>query len=179
MKRLSFILFALALQACSGTIYTVQSPKFVDGVTEGVLFHGYRMETVKTVLDRIRQSKTGEITHSMYEDPSSPRFCTPRVKETKVAVADYSTQYAIRYKPALFESNKFAVELDKGTLQSVNSESVPGPAAAVESLQGLAGVREDILDGVTKAAEAADDKALQSILGIAPARTPITCTASE
>lgn len=175
MKRSMLVLLALALPACSGTIYTVKSPKFDEnGVTEGVLFYGYRMETVKTVLDRIRHKKTGDITHSMYEDPSSSRFCLPQIKETKVAVADYSTQYAIRYDAALFESNKFSVELDKGMLKAVNSESVPGAKTAVDALAGLNVAREDVLNGVAAAlAEEADAEAF------VPGMSRIPCTASE
>ena len=164
---------------CSGKIYTVQTPKFVNGKTEGVPFYGYKTVDKKIVLDRIRHPKTGNITHSIYEAPNSDNYCAPQVKVTRVMVADYETQYAIKYKPGLFETNKFSVELDKGMLKAVNSESTPSIKTAVESLQGIADIREDILDGFVKASEASNEATMNSVLGQAPKAVPIKCSSSE
>ena len=172
-------LFVLLLSGCSGTIYTVQNPKFENGVTEGVLFYGYKPVEKKVLFDRIRHKKTGDITHSMYENPQSNKYCAPNVIVKKVIEADYSTVYAVKYVPGWFETNKFSVTLEKGTLQSVNSESTPGVKTAVESLQGIASLREDILDGFVKASDASTEKTL-NVLGGGPAQaTPIKCSTNE
>lgn len=147
-----------------------ESPQFTDGVTEGVLFYGYKSVEKKVVLDRIRQEKTGDITHSMYELSNSTKYCAPQIQKTKIIEADYETQYAIKYKPGLFESNKFSVELDKGMLKAVNSESNPGLKTAVDSLQGLV----NIFDGSTTSAEASI-----AAQGAAQQTTPIKCSTNE
>lgn len=178
--RLLILLFAMSLLVgCSGKIHTVQSPQFKDGKTEGVLFYGYKIVDKKIVLDRIRHPKTGNITHSIYEVPGSDNYCAPQIKITKVMVPDYDTQYAIKYEPGLFETNKFSVELDKGMLKTVNSESTPGVKTAVESLQGIADLREDILDGFVKASDASNEATKASVLGQAPKATPIKCSCNE
>lgn len=179
MKIIIIVLAVATLTACSGKIYTVQNPKFNDGKTEGVLFYGYKPIEKKVLFDRIRHPKTGDITHSIYEPPGSSKYCAPNVIIKKVIEADYETVYAIKYEPGLFETNKFGVELDKGTLKSVNSESTPGVKTAVESLQGIASLREDILDGFAKASDASTEKTM-SVLSGAPAQaTPIKCTTNE
>jgi len=179
MKVLSIAISAILVSGCSGTIYTVQSPSFQDGKTEGVLFYGHKAVDKKVVMDRIRHPKTGDITHSMYELPTSKKFCAPATKTTKVIVADYSTQYAVKYDPGLFETNKFSVGLEKGMLKSVNSESTPGIKTAVESLQGLVDIREDILDKFTVASEKASEKSLNSVMGLSPQATPIKCSSNK
>lgn len=143
--RLYFLLCVVSIAGCSGKIYTVQNPEFIDGQVEGVIFHGYKYEDVSVKYDRIRNVKTGEITHSSYEDKDSPRYCVEKLVQIPVVKADYSTRYAIRYEAAIFETNKFSVELEKGTLKAVNTEATPG---AVESLQALADLREDIMNGI-------------------------------
>jgi len=179
MKLLLVGAWVVLLAGCSGKIYTVQTPQFVDGKTEGVLFYGYKAVEKKTVLDRIRHTKTGNITHSMYETPGTAKYCSPQIKLKTVMVADYSTQYAIKYEPGLFETNKFSVELDKGMLKSVNSESTPGLKTAVESLQGLVDISQDILSGFVNAAEVDSAKAMNSVLGNAPQSTPIKCSTNQ
>jgi len=174
-----FALAVILLSGCSGKVYTVKDPQFIEGKTEGVIFYGYKPVDKKVLFDRIRHPKTGDITHSMYEAPGSSKYCAPNVIIKKVVEADYSTVYSVKYEPGLFETNKFGVVLENGTLKSVNSESTPGVKTAVESLQGLATLREDILDGFVKESKASSEKTL-SILGGAPAQaTPIKCSTNE
>lgn len=179
MKIAIIFLAVGALSACSGKIYTVQNPQFIEGKAEGVLFYGYKVVEKKVLFDRIRHPKTGDITHSLYEPPGSTKYCAPNVITKKVVEADYETVYAIKYEPGLFETNKFGVELDKGTLKSVNSESTPGVKTAVESLQGIASLREDILDGFAKASDANTEKTMSVLLGESAQATPIKCTTNE
>ena len=167
------------LAGCSGKIYTVKNPEFVDGMTEGVLFYGYKPVEKKIILDRIRHAKTGDITHSSYEPSNSAKYCRPQVKKVTVAEPDYNTVYAVKYDPQLFETSKFSVELDKGMLKSVNSESTPGPKSAVESLQGLVDVRSSIQGAVDAADDAAAEIMAANIIGTQPHPTPITCSASK
>ncbi len=177
--KYAILISALLISGCSGTIYTVQNPTFVDGQTEGVLFYGYKPVEKKVLFDRIRHQKTGDITHSMYAVPNTKDYCSPNVITKKVIEADYSTVYAVKYEPGLFETNKFSVTLEKGTLASVNSESTPGVKTAVESLQGIASLRENILDGFVKASSADSDKTIKALIGVAPVATPIKCSTSE
>ncbi|PKH88326.1 hypothetical protein [Colwellia sp. Bg11-28] len=179
MKFPIILFLFLTLSGCSGTIYTVQNPQFVEGKTEGVLFYGYKLVEKKILFDRIRHPKTGDISHSMYELPNSIKYCAPNVISKKVIQADYETMYAIKYKPGWFETNKFSVELDKGTLKSVNSESTPGVKTAVESLQGIASLREDILDGFTKASNESAEETMKVLSGGAHRATPMKCTTNE
>ena len=150
MKLIGCALLALPLlSACTGKIVTTR----IDGLSvgesvDGVVYYGYKMVEKKSLRDRIRQEKTGEITHSMYEPVNSDKYCEPQVEVEMVAVADYSQPFVVDYKPAFFETRKFSVTLDKGMLSAVNSESTPGPKAAVESLQGLLTAREDLLNGI-------------------------------
>ena len=150
MKKVIVFIIFIFLYGCSGTVYTVQDPQFKaekegeDKRIKGVLFYGYKPVTKKITLDRIRNLKTGNITHTMYTDPSSPNYCRPATKEVKTIEADYDTVYSVYYEPGLFETNKFSVQLEKGTLKAVNSESTPGLKVAVESLQGLVDVFQDI-----------------------------------
>ncbi|MEW8405458.1 MAG: hypothetical protein AB2689_28055 [Candidatus Thiodiazotropha taylori] len=179
MKIVMTILTLASLTACSGTVYTVQNPQFKEGKTKGVLFYGYKPVEKKVLFDRIRHPKTGNITHSIYESPGSSKYCAPNVITKKVIEADYETVYAITYEPGLFETNTFGVELDKGTLKSVNSESTPGVKTAVESLQGIASLREDILDGFVKASDASTEKTMSVLSGASAQATPIKCTSNE
>lgn len=179
MRILLLMFGSILLVGCSGRIYTVQSPTFVDGKTEGVLFYGYKAIEKKVVLDRIRHPKTGNITHSIYEVPGTGNYCAPQIKVTKVVIADYETQYAVTYEPGLFETNKFSVALDKGMLKAVNSESTPAIKTAVESLQGIAELRENILDGFVKASDTSNEVTINSILGQAPKAAPIKCSSNE
>ncbi len=179
MKYVLVGIILISLTACSGTIYTVQNPQFKDGKTEGVLFYGYRSVEKKVLFDRIRHPKTGDITHSIYEQPGSAKYCSPNVIATQVVEADYENVYAIKYKPGWFETNKFSVDLEKGTLKSVNSESVPGVKTAVESLQGLASLREDILDGFVKVSDQSTEKTMSTLQGTTAQATPVKCTTNE
>ena len=173
------LLSCILISACSGTIYTVKNPQFVDGQTKGVLFYGYKPVEIKVLFDRIRNSKTGDITNSMYAVPNSNGYCSPNVITKKIIEADYDTVYSVKYEPGLFETNKFAVTLEKGTLASVNSESTPGVKTAVESLQGIASLRENILDGFVKAADGDSDKTLKALTGVLAQATPIKCSTNQ
>lgn len=179
MKAIILSISIIFLSACSGTIYTVKDPKFSEGVTEGVLFYGYKPVEKDVLFDRIRHKKTGDISHSMYEKPGSSKYCAPHVIKKKVIEADYDTVYAVKYKPGWFETNKFAVTLESGTLKSVNSESTPGVKTAVESLQGIATLREDVLDGFVKASNASTQKTLGILSGGPAQATPIKCSTNE
>ena len=178
MKIVTIIL-TLLLSGCSGTVYTVKDPEFIDGQTKGVLFYGYKPVEKKVLFDRIRHPKTGDITHSMYAVPNSKEYCSPNVITKKVIEADYSSVFAVKYEPGLFETNKFAVTLEKGTLASVNSESTPGVKTAVESLQGIATLREDILDGFVRASNGDSDRTLKSLTGVLAQATPIKCSTNQ
>lgn len=138
-------MFAFTVSACSGTVYTVKSPTFKDSETKGVLFYGYKPVPVKIVLDRIRNPITGEITHSMYEPLTSSGYCQKVTKQGTKIVADYTTIYSVYYDSGLFETNKFGVSLENGTLKSVNSESTPGVKVAVEALATLVGTVTDVM----------------------------------
>jgi len=179
MKILIIVIIAILILGCTGKIYTVKNPVFKDDKIEGVLFYGYKAKEKKVVMDRIRHPKTGNITHSMYEIPTSKKYCAPSVKIKNIIVADYSTQYAIRYESGLFETNKFSVGLEKGMLKSVNSESTPGIKTAVESLQGLVDIREDILDKFVIASDQSAEKSLNNVMGILPQATPIKCSSNQ
>ena len=180
MKYSALVIICLFFCGCTGTIYTVKDPTFnEDGEVEGILFYGYKLEDKKVLLDRIRNPKTGEITHSMYEQNGSAKYCDPAVVVEKVSIADYSQPYAIKYVGSLFETRKFGVVLDKGMLASVNSESTPGPKVAAETLQTLASIREDILDGYIKQSEVASMKTLGNVAGETPTSGPIKCTESK
>lgn len=172
-------ILALFLLNCTGTIYTVKNPSFDNGQTEGVLFYGYQVVEKKVLLDRIRNLKTGEITHSMYEIPGTSKYCAPNIITKKVVEPDFSTVYAIKYDPAIFETIKFSVELDNGTLKSVNSESTPGHKTAVEALQGVVSISENILGGFIKASDASSLKTLSVIEGKTTQATPIKCSTNE
>jgi hypothetical protein len=178
-KILILVLFSMFFAGCSGKIYTVRAPEFKNNKTEGVLFYGYKIKEKSLVLDRIRNTKTGEITHSMYEPKDSSKYCAPNIKKQKVVVADYETMYAIKYKPGWFETNKFSVELEKGMLKSVNSESTPGIKNAVESLQGIVDIGEDVLDGYIKESLSNDAKILNNFNGKIVSTIPIKCSTNE
>ncbi|MDZ4298796.1 MAG: hypothetical protein U0998_05970 [Moraxellaceae bacterium] len=180
MKATIAVISALLVTGCTGKIYTVKNPQFdATGKTEGVIYYGYKMEDKKTLLDRIRHTKTGDITHSMYADPSSYGYCKSVVTIEKVAVADYSQPYSVYYDAAWFESRKFGVTLDKGMLASVNAESTPGPKVAVETLQGLASLREDILDGFKDASERLSQLSHNNLKGGTKKAESLTCTDSK
>lgn len=148
MRILIFIIAIFILNGCSGNVYTVKNPIIESNKKVlGIPFYGYKIQEKTVLLDRIRNPKTGEITHSMYESESSKKYCKPDKRIDKIPVADYSQLYYIYYDPAFFESSKFGVTLEKGMLTSINSESTPGPKVAIETLQGIASLREDILNG--------------------------------
>lgn len=169
----------LILSGCTGTIYTVKDPVFTNGRTKGVIFYGHKLEEKKTILDRIRNPKTGELTHSMYEKIGTPKYCDPVAVVEKIPVADYTQMYAIAYDAKWFESRKFSVTLDKGMLSAVNSESTPGPKVAAETLQTLASVREDVLDGYVKQSDKSLMNTLDNVTGVAPTTLPIRCSESK
>lgn len=173
MKLVSTLLLSLFIFGCSGTVYTVKNPQFEDGQTEGVLFHGYKTTKKKVIYDRIRHTKTGNITHSSYAVRGSDIYCAPVEIFKKIVVADYDTTYAIKYDSSLFETNTFSVGLENGTLKSINSESTPGVKTAVESLQGLATLREDILDGI---AESSSAEAFVGLEGELSSSLPLNCS---
>lgn len=64
-------------------------------------------------------------------------------------------------------------------LASVNSESTPGHKSAVESLQVLSTVREDILDGIQRQSDSGDTKLLANITGSQPSPSAIKCSAKD
>ena len=181
MKLLISLFLAASVAGCAGTIYTVQSPiADSNGRIKGVPFYGHKIVDKVTTLDRIRNPITGEITHSAYKEKTSKDFCEPDTKIEKVAVADYSNKYYIQYDSAFFETSKFGVTLDKGMLASVNSESTPGSKVAVESLQALASLREDVLNGYVKASSTATAQVItENLKGSSPVESPIRCTSSE
>lgn len=146
MRNIALIgIAAWLLVGCSGKVYTVKNPLFdKENKTEGVLFYGYKVVDKPVTYDRIRNSKTGNITNSMYEDPNSEKYCEPITVTGKEVVADYDTMYSIKYEPGLFETRKFAVSLDKGMLATVNTEVTPGVKTAVESAQGIVDVLQDV-----------------------------------
>lgn len=146
MKHILALAFIVGASGCSGTIYTVQNPKFNDNQTEGIIFYGYKPDIQNETLDRIRNSVTGEITHTAYQKKGTSSYCQPVEKSKKVVVADYSTQYAIKYEPGLFESNKFSVVLDDGKLKSVNAEATTGIKTAAEAIQSIASIGKDSVD---------------------------------
>lgn len=168
------------LAGCTGAVVTTRNPRIVDGVpVKGILYYGYKIVEKKGILDRIRQTKTGEITHSMYEPVDSTKYCEPVVVVEYVPVADYTNPYVIHYEPALFETRKFAVTLDKGMLASVNSESTPGHKSAVEALQVLSSVREDVLDGIQKQSDSSVDKIMANVTGEHSSSSAIRCSAKD
>jgi uncharacterized protein YxeA len=181
MNKLIISIIYLLMVGCTGSVYTVENPKLdKDGRIKGILVYGYKIVPKKTTLDRVRNPQTGEITHSAYEKKGSNDYCEPDVKIDNVAVADYSKPYAIQYDSSLFEISKFGVTLDKGMLASVNSESTPGPKAAVESLQALASLREDVLNGYVESSSSLVAKDIEKNLdGSIPKKLPIRCSLSE
>ncbi len=180
MKITVIAIVAVACAACSGKITTTKREALAPNeVVNGVVYYGYKTEQKKSILDRIRNPKSGEITHTMYERVDSPRYCEPVVAFEVVTVPDYGQIFVINYDAALFEVRKFSVTLDKGMLSSVNSESTPGAKTAVETLQGLATLREDIINGVEKQSDDSDKQTLLNIEGRIPSVTPIKCSAKE
>ncbi|CRM76413.1 hypothetical protein [Pseudomonas sp. 24 E 13] len=177
----SMLVLIPLLTGCSGAVYTVPNPKIdADGRIKGVLVYGYQVVDKKTSLDRIRNPKTGEITHSAYKKKGTSEYCEPDARVDRVAVADYSKPYAVQYDQAWFEAAKFSVTLDKGMLASVGTESTPGPKTAVESLQALASLREDVLNGyVVASSKATNQTMLENFEGVESAETPIRCSSSE
>ena len=179
-KVLYFTLATTLISGCSGTLYTTKNPTITDGEEfKGVLFYGYKVVEKDVLLDRIRHKKTGDITHSIYEIPGTAKYCAPNIVKKKVVEADYDTTYSMRYQPGWFETNKFSVELDNGKLKSVNTESTPGVKTAVESLQGIADIREDILDGFVKESAQSTQKTLDTLSGKTAQKTPIKCSSNE
>jgi hypothetical protein len=138
MKSTMALIVILTMPACSGTVYTVHHPKEdQDGRIQGILFYGYKTSERLITLDRIRNPKTGEITHSSYVALGSPNYCKPQTIAEKITTPDYSETYAIQYHPALFETSSFGVTLDRGTLESVNSQSTPGTEQAIEAIKTI------------------------------------------
>ena len=177
MKKAIPLLVGLLLTGCSGTLYTVKNPQFDENnKMQGVIFYGYKVVSKPVKLDRIINKVTGEISHSIYHPKDSGKYCAPDVKYLEVPVADYAQKYAMMYEPGLFETNTFGVTLSDGKLASVNTSSTPGPKTAVETLQGIASLREDILNGFAEASKNADERAKSFVLGQTNVPPMIKCT---
>jgi hypothetical protein len=134
-KILWFFVLAACIGAaggCTGHLYTVQSPPFVDHKTDGVIV--YQPETwVVTFVTTTRTDEKGNVLGTA-ESTEEGKKCVPVENYEIISKPDYSKQYAIAYKPGLFESHTFSLVLDNGMLQSVN---VTATSAAKETLEIL------------------------------------------
>ena len=127
-----FVLIACmgGVGGCTGHLYTVQNPAFADGKTDGVII--YMPETwVVTFITTTLTNEKGNVIGTA-ESTEENKKCVPVENYEIISKPDYSKPYAIAYKPGLFESNTFALELENGVLKSVN---ITATSAAKETLE--------------------------------------------
>lgn len=139
MRRAIALLLLGLLTACSGRIYTIADPKpDAQGRIEGVIVYQPK-PLVLVIVSTQAQDKDGKVIGS-----SDDKSCEPVMSFEIVNIPDYARQYAVRYDAALFESNKFSLELDKGVITKINSESTSAAKEALDVFQGILGTLKEI-----------------------------------
>jgi hypothetical protein len=139
MKYFLVLVICVLLTGCVGKVYTVVDPKpDSQGRIEGVIIYQPRAVVLEYVTTHL-QDERGNIIGSGEE-----RKCTPIPSYEIIYTPDYEKKYAIVYDAALFESTKFSLELDKGVLTKLNSESTSGAKEALDVVQGIIGTAKEI-----------------------------------
>lgn len=134
MKSAVWIVVVSALAGCSGKIQTYTScPQ--DGPCKGVPFYTMKEVTESYVYDRIigADGKPFRIAGRATGEDCE----LVEVQETKLVVS--SVMNYLYYEPGVFETSKFAVDLNSnGTLAKVSTESTPAVKETAEAIAALA-----------------------------------------
>ena len=144
-----FVLMACMgwLVGCTGHLYTVKNPDFPNGKgkTDGVIVY-LPQAWVVTFQTTQFVNKDGKVTNTKCEPIKNYEFIT---------MPDYSTQYAIAYKPGLFESNKFTVKLDEnGVLKEINEEATSAAKETLQIVKETLGIAKQMGEMVPKSTQA-------------------------
>jgi hypothetical protein len=70
--------------------------------------------------------------------------CKPIRSFEITSITDYTKPYVVGYDPALFESKKFSLELDKGVITKINNESTSAAKEVLDVFQGTLGTSKEI-----------------------------------
>ena len=148
MKYFVVVVILVLLTGCVGKIYTVVDPKpDSNGRIEGVIVYQPRALMVEYKTTHL-QDKNGNIIGS-----SAEGSCHPISSYEITYAPDYGKKYAILYEAAIFESNTFTLDLDKGVLTKLNSVSTSGAKEALDVVQGIIGTAKEIAGTIPKKIE--------------------------
>jgi hypothetical protein len=108
-----------AVAGCSGVIetrkVTPEAMNNTDDWVKGVII--YQPALFAEISSKTTLVEGGKLKGSSADKPPA---CVPVQSEKTVALPDLKNPYQIRYSPGLFDSNTFGVQLQLGTLTSVN-----------------------------------------------------------
>ena len=138
-----FVLMACIgwLVGCTGHLYTVKNPDFPNGKgkTDGVIV--YLPQAWVVTFNTIQFiDENGEVSNK----------CNPETKYEFVTRPDYSTPYAIAYKPGLFETNTFSLTLEDGVLKTVNVTATSAAKETLEIIKETLGIAEQVASYAAK-----------------------------
>lgn len=133
MKKIILsITVILSLSGCTGKLYTIVNPDLpTDGNTtekkiEGILTYS-EVDVIELYETTILVDEKGTV--------KSGQKCIPEKTIKFSTRVDYSNPKIVVYEAGLFEYNTFKINLEKGVLTSVNTES--NPAAALPNIASI------------------------------------------
>lgn len=143
MKYILVVLSFVLLAGCAGKLYTIENPKpDANGRINGVIV--YQPQYMIFVIETTQaQDEKGNVVGE-----SDKNTCKPVKSFEAVSVPDYTKPYAVGYDPALFESYKFSLELDKGVITKVNNDSTSGAKDVLDAFKGILGIAKEFVKGL-------------------------------
>lgn len=128
----------LVVSGCNGRLYTVKDPQFHQGKTDGIIF--YQPKPVVLVFQTNQlHDKQGNVIATAKDGG-----CIPEENFEVTSLPDYSVAYALVYAPGIFETRKFSVELEKGVVKAVNTESTSAARETLDIVQGILGTIKEM-----------------------------------
>jgi hypothetical protein len=139
MRFLTLIMCIALIAGCSGQIYTIVDPESEDSKKiKGVIT--YLPQPLVLVYETTQlHDKDGNVIGKA-EDGS----CLPVELYEIVSIPDYTKKYAVVYEPGLFETNKFGLELDKGVVTKINTESSSVAKESLAVIQSILGTAKEL-----------------------------------
>lgn len=140
MKQILVLVSLVMFTGCAGRLYTIKDPKpDARGRIEGLIV--YQPKNVILVTETTHlQDKKGNIVGSAEQGT-----CEPVPAYELTTMTDYDRPYAVGYDAALFESHNLTLDLDKGVLTKINSESKSAAKEALDALSGTLTAAKEVM----------------------------------
>jgi hypothetical protein len=145
MKHFVTLVILFLFTGCAGNLYTYVDPKpDHHGRIKGVIVYQPRTLVLEYQTTHF-QDESGKIAGSSDEGK-----CIPIPSYEIIDAPNYGKMHTIYYDASPLETKKFSVELEKGILTKVNSESTSAAKEALDVVQGIIGTAKEIAGTIPK-----------------------------